>query len=800
MALNIIAEPAAPKVVKTKPKKRNKYERRRRKAAHAKATQKSAAVGDSAPLEKREVALVPVDVSDHEDQSSSEPEQAELKPLHVDPPHEDGEEESDHDNASVNVIQKSDHYLPEDDNERAKYLAEFHARPLELDRRAGATSSELIRSKESSHLFDADRGWASMDLLHERLRATVTGHFQLQQPTIVQSRAIPAFFDGDYNLAIHSETGSGKTLAYLLPIVQALAVDATGASRQMDRRKFGTRCIVLCPTRELASQTLTVVEQLCSHSFHWLVPGCLFGEEKRKSEKARIRKGLGIVVATPGRLLDHLQRTESLLLSLKGQLEWLVLDEADRLLDMGLGEQVKQIVQRIRANQPGSGRNGITWRSVLISATVTASVEQLAKDTLIGGNEEWIWVKGGKAEEEHDFAESTPRQLSQTHMTVSAKLRLPALVAFLVQRVQKGERTVVFLSTCAAVDYYHALFTTMESILPSTDDNDDVQGGIFGRKCPIYKLHGSIAHGERQLTLRKFMKQTKAEGRAAVLLCTDVAARGLNLPEVDWTVQYDPPSEISDYVHRSGRAARAGKAGHSLLFLLPSEAPFLDVLNKRGVQSLKAVSLASTLNAAAGYCKEVTEDGVRRSGGGLGNAKNSSSRSGEAFCTEIQNRLEDWVTDDDAKARTAAKEARKQDKRKTLKPEAAVASLLQMARIAFTSHIRAYPTKEKTIRPIFAAKALHLGHVARSFALKEPPKKLATKTTKKVAAIVDKANARKRNTSMAFESLDDDLERAEAYGSKKRKALDAGELNLVRAKALLMRNAARLHQNGLDAL
>jgi superfamily II DNA/RNA helicase len=152
------------------------------------------------------------------------------------------------------------------------------------------------------------------------------------------------------------------TLAYLLPIIQALGVDRQGELVKKNRLQAGTRCIILCPTRELASQTFTVVEKLCKISFIWLVPGCLFGEERRKSEKARIRKGLAIIVATPGRLLDHLTRTESLLMALKGKLEWLVLDEADRLLDMGLGEQDTQIIQRIRANQPGSGRNEIAWQ------------------------------------------------------------------------------------------------------------------------------------------------------------------------------------------------------------------------------------------------------------------------------------------------------------------------------------------------------------------------------------------------------------------------------------------------------
>lgn len=111
--------------------------------------------------------------------------------------------------------------------------------------------------------------------------------------------------------------------------IQSLAVDRhTNDVKQMDRQVGGTWCIILCPIRELASQTLLVAEKLTLNSFRWLVPGCLSGGEKRKSEKARIRKGISILIATPGRLLDHLSRTDSLLVALKGKLEWRVLDEA----------------------------------------------------------------------------------------------------------------------------------------------------------------------------------------------------------------------------------------------------------------------------------------------------------------------------------------------------------------------------------------------------------------------------------------------------------------------------------------
>ena len=218
---------------------------------------------------------------------------------------------------------------------------------------------------------------------------------------------------------------------------------------------------------------------------------------------------------------------------------------------------------------------------------------------------------------------------------------------------------MVFMSTCDGVDYHEALFTEMTSILSNDNDNDD-DNGIFGKACPIYKLHGNVPHAERNTILRKFgqgANGSSTNGRAALLLATDVAARGLNLPGVDWTVQYDPPCEVADYAHRAGRAARAGKGGHSLLFLLPSERAFLDVLEMKGCQNMTALSLTSTLNEAAKICGNLQQDGEKRSGGGYGTSK--AGRSGEAFCAEIQHRLEECVMEDTAKAKADAASAAK---------------------------------------------------------------------------------------------------------------------------------------------
>eukprot|EP00536_Pseudo-nitzschia_multiseries_P001572 jgi/Psemu1/250695/estExt_Genewise1Plus.C_190217 len=605
------------------------------------------------------------------------------------------------------------------------------------------------------------------------------------------------------NVLVHSETGSGKTLAYLIPIVQSLAfgnkVDLTNETpNKISRSEMGCRCIILCPTRELASQTLQVLERLCQSNFAgWIVPGGLLGGDSRKSEKASLRKGLAIIVATPGRLLDHLHKTQSLALSLKGKLEWLVLDEADRLLDMGLGDQVRQIVQWIWANEACASHQQPWWRSVLQTDETTAAAAAAA-----AGNDP------------EDFADSTPRQLAQFHITTTAKLRLSALVAFLVQRVSKGERTVVFMATCASVDFHYELFNALEESL-----------------ARVFRLHGSVSHAKRSQTMKEFngkmSKPSKSKPRGDILLTTDVSARGLNLKGVDWTVQYDPPCEISDYVHRVGRAARGGKAGHSLLFLLPSERKYLQVLETKGISKLTPLSLSSILNQAAGTCKELTQEGARQQGqgGSASSDKHSSkgfsrsSRSGEHFAAEIQRRMEDCVVKDDAETRKAFKESTSKRKQKERKRKLVNSSkdgrkeglLLEKARDAFLSFLRAYSTKKEAIvRSIFSSRALHFGHIAKSFALKEPPKSLVSKQKSKREQQEGQMKDEQSNLSRSLKfgksavdldellGTDRDDEEGEFQSKKRRKLQPNGKS--MNAKTMLLENAAKMQNNLMDMM
>jgi ATP-dependent RNA helicase DDX31/DBP7 len=786
---------------------------------------------------------------------------------------------------------------------RAAYMAEYHARPMELDRRAGIRSfsnnysqavgvgtKSINDGKDPSD--SANRTWENLSL-HKRLISAIQHSLgSTSNPTLIQYHAIPILIAQQQNnesikqtnVFLHSETGSGKTLAYLLPVLQSMMMTST--SLKVSRFEYGTRCVILCPTRELAVQTTIACERMCrAAGLMHIVPGCLGGGsgnnnkdsaniDSRSTEKVRLRKGLGIIVATPGRLLDHLTRTESLRTTVK-RIQYMVFDEVDRLFDSGLGQQIKQIIEIIRS-LIAERRNttsfdhtlshvpneNFPWRSIFVSATVTDQVQALAKDMLSNQSDDtsitstsWIVVSGKgdndcnkirttipsldeppKSEHKSNissltsisssatsFADSSPKQLIQLHITCSAKLRLTALISFLLDRTVKGETTVVFVSTCAAVDYYHTLLTSMDCIIPDSNVTSSQQKGIFGNKCHIYKLHGNVPQGERQNVLNNFKKAASHDsinhativGKfGSVLFATDVAARGLNLPSVDWIVQFDVPCDVADYVHRAGRVARAGCVGHAVLFLLPSEKDFLTVLQQRGIANMSAMSLTSVLNTAAAICKPITEQGIIRGGGSLqkDSTNGKSSRLGEAFCIELQHRLEDCVVRDDI---TTKEKAKKEKKSKARSVEPVSGELVDMARNAFLSYIRAYPTKEKSIRHIFAAKALHLGHVARSFALKDPPTKVvaASQTLrkrkhetldfsndesdqmrkKKLSFHVDQRKPSKKTDSRRVAKGRNEM--AMSTDSRSTKVAQSGN-----GRSLLMANAAKLQSNGLDGL
>ncbi|MCO5573510.1 hypothetical protein L7F22_027281 [Adiantum nelumboides] len=340
--------------------------------------------------------------------------------------------------------------------------------------------------------------------------------------TEVQSRCIPPLMTGKDVLGA-AQTGSGKTLAFVIPAIEML-------SRLKFKPRNGTGAIIISPTRELALQIFGVVKELMGHGHHQTF-GIIMGGANRKAEADKLTKGINLIVATPGRLLDHLQNTKGFIYS---NLKTLCIDEADRILEIGFEEEMRQIVRIL----PNENR-----QSMLFSATQTTKVQDLARISLRPGP---LYINVHA-----DLAASTVARLEQGYVVCDSDRRFLLLFTFLKRN--KGKKIIVFMSSCNGVKYHAELLNYID--------------------VPVLDLHGKQKQQRRTSTFFEF-----CNAPAGVLLCTDVAARGLDIPKVDWIIQFDPPDDPRDYIHRVGRTARAGKSGKSLLFLLPSELGFLRFL------------------------------------------------------------------------------------------------------------------------------------------------------------------------------------------------------------------------------
>ncbi|KAL0135031.1 P-loop containing nucleoside triphosphate hydrolase protein [Mucor lusitanicus] len=343
--------------------------------------------------------------------------------------------------------------------------------------------------------------------------------------TEVQAKTIPPLLEGRDVLGA-AKTGSGKTVAFMIPAIELLL-------RKNFKPRNGTGVIIVSPTRELAIQIYGVAEELCK--YHQLTHGLVIGGANRKAETEKLVKGVNLLVATPGRLLDHLQNSQGFVYK---NLQTLVIDEADRILDIGFEEEMKQIVKILPKER----------QSMLFSATQTTKVSDLARISLKAGP---LYINVDEKKEA-----STADGLEQGFVVVEADKRFLLLFTFL--RKNQKKKVIVFFSNCNAVKYYAELLNYID--------------------VPVMELHGRQKQQKRTSTFFEF-----SQAERGILLCTDVAARGLDIPAVDWIVQYDPPDDTRDYIHRVGRTARAGGKGKSLLFLLPSETGFLKFLKEAKV-------------------------------------------------------------------------------------------------------------------------------------------------------------------------------------------------------------------------
>jgi ATP-dependent RNA helicase RhlE len=350
-----------------------------------------------------------------------------------------------------------------------------------------------------------------------------------EEPTPIQKGAIPIVLNGSDVIGC-AETGTGKTAAFLLPILQRLG----------ERQRPGTRVLVLAPTRELASQIEESYKQLApkgSPRCVQVIGGTGFGAQTQA-----LKQGVGVVVATPGRLLDHVERGNVDL----SQVEVLVLDEADRMLDMGFWPSIRRLLGELPTER----------QTLLFSATMSPEIEQLARKTMRSEPEIVEVSRRGRA----------APTLEQSAYTVAAESKT-ALLIDLLERERESEsfdRVLVFTRTRRGAERLAHI--------------------LAAREHEVNRIHADRTQSQREAALRGFR-----DGHTRVLVATDIAARGLDVDSVSHVINYDVPEKPEEYVHRIGRTGRAGNTGRAITLVTPVEEHSLRAIERLTGQAVERV-------------------------------------------------------------------------------------------------------------------------------------------------------------------------------------------------------------------
>ncbi|KAJ1822566.1 ATP-dependent rRNA helicase spb4 [Coemansia sp. RSA 2599] len=411
--------------------------------------------------------------------------------------------------------------------------------------------------------------------------------------TPVQEATIPVFLQNS-DVIVEAATGSGKTLSFIIPVLELLQ------RRKLKLAHNEVGAVIISPTRELSKQIFEVlidVLKLSDLPFKaHLVVGGSSSATNTADEMAQLKEiGPDILVGTPGRLEDVLcgrlksgKKTKSGMITasggirgrasmLAGKLEVLILDEADRLLDMGFEASITAILSVL----PKQRRTG------LFSATMSDALSQLVRTGLRNPARVQVQVQGKDGQ--------------GTDMRIPSTLKIEYLVcppdrklAQIIRRIQSNDaqKYIVYFSSCASVDYFYKLFKRLLS--PSVESVPGGKGAYDEERrlakqfintpfpVAVHSLHGQMVQKRRQATYEAFTKIQS--GEAGILLSTDLASRGLDIPDVDYVIQWDPPNDPKSFAHRCGRTARAGRSGQALVFLNPGpEETYVDFLSLRKI-------------------------------------------------------------------------------------------------------------------------------------------------------------------------------------------------------------------------
>jgi ATP-dependent RNA helicase RhlE len=347
------------------------------------------------------------------------------------------------------------------------------------------------------------------------------------EPTPIQTQAIPVVLDGS-DLIGCAETGTGKTAAFLLPIIQRLS----------ERARPGIRVLILAPTRELATQIEASYRSLAPKKN---APRCItiIGGAGMNRQSDALRRGVSIVIATPGRLLDHMERG-AIDFSF---VETLVLDEADRMLDMGFWPAIQRVLAALPAER----------QTLLFSATMSSAIEKIARSNMRSPKLVEVNQRGVPA-----------GTIEQTAYPVATESKT-ALLLDLLER-ERFERVLVFTRTRRGAE-------RLSHILEA-------------RSHKVNRIHADRSQPQREAALRGFK-----DGQTRVLVATDIAARGIDVDSISHVINYDVPMAPEDYVHRIGRTGRAGNLGRAITLVTPVEELSMRAIERLTGQAVERVML-----------------------------------------------------------------------------------------------------------------------------------------------------------------------------------------------------------------
>jgi len=356
-----------------------------------------------------------------------------------------------------------------------------------------------------------------------------------EEPTAIQAMTIPVMLRDDTNIIAQAQTGTGKTAAFGLPLIEMIHTDSKTV-----------QALILVPTRELAIQVSEEINSLKGNKTLIIVP--IYGGQSIDQQLRRLKKGVHIVVGTPGRVIDHLNRK-----TLKiGKIEHLILDEADEMLNMGFIEDMEEIMKHTNPDK----------RTLLFSATIPGRIKNLAHKYMEGY--ELLTVKNEPL---------TTNLTEQIYFEVKASDKFEVL--------------------CRIIDiedhFYGLVFCRTKS------DVDSVATHLIDRGYDAEAIHGDMAQAQRERTLEKFRKQ-----RVNILIATDVAARGIDVINLTHVINYSLPQDPDSYVHRIGRTGRAGNEGTAITFITPSEYKklmFIQRLAKTDIKKSKVPQVKDIIKA-----------------------------------------------------------------------------------------------------------------------------------------------------------------------------------------------------------